>query len=85
MSLARLIVALFAVAAGGSASAQEFRLACQLVEHAIAASPEDERVREAYRTIYLARRKAESSLMAKGVFAEAASRAATDERTSGEA
>ena len=50
----------------------ELRLACQLVEWAATAAPEDRSVHEARATVYGARYKSESSLMAKGIFAGAA-------------
>ena len=53
-------------------SAGDLRLACQLVEWAAAAAPEDPSVHEARATVYEARYKSESSLMAKGIFAGAA-------------
>lgn len=50
----------------------ELRLACQLVEWAATAAPEDRSVHEARAEVYGARYKSESSLMAKGIFAGAA-------------
>ncbi|HEY5662650.1 MAG TPA: alkyl sulfatase dimerization domain-containing protein [Ilumatobacter sp.] len=49
----------------------EHRLACQLIEYAAAAEPESHAVHEARSTIYGARRAAETSLMAKGIFRSA--------------
>lgn len=49
----------------------EHRLACQLIEFAAAAEPESHLVHEARATIYTARRAAETSLMAKGIFQSA--------------
>ncbi|MEM9133507.1 MAG: alkyl sulfatase dimerization domain-containing protein [Actinomycetota bacterium] len=49
----------------------DHRLACQLIEYALAAEPESHAVHEARATIYTARRAAESSLMAKGIFRSA--------------
>jgi len=49
----------------------DHRLACQLAEYAAAAEPESRTVHEARSTVYDARRKAESSLMAKGIFKSA--------------
>jgi alkyl sulfatase BDS1-like metallo-beta-lactamase superfamily hydrolase len=76
--LARELLAL----AGGSAAfverAQalaeqgELRLACQLVELAVQAAPDDRAAHAARYEIYLARRKTESSLMAKGIYGAAA-------------
>ena len=50
----------------------EMRLACQLVELAVQAAPDDRDAHHARYEIYLARRKAESSLMAKGIYGTAA-------------
>jgi alkyl sulfatase BDS1-like metallo-beta-lactamase superfamily hydrolase len=50
----------------------EMRLACQLVELAVQAAPDDRDAHKARYEIYLARRKAESSLMAKGIYGAAA-------------
>ena len=49
-------------------------MACQLVEYARGAAPDDPDVAASYRQLYLTRRKAESSLMAKGIYADAAQR-----------
>jgi len=49
----------------------DHRLACQLAEYAAAAEPESRTVHEARSTVYDARRRAESSLMAKGIFKSA--------------
>ncbi len=49
----------------------DLRLACQLIEWAAAAEPASPAVHEARSTIYGARRAAESSLMAKGIFRSA--------------
>ena len=57
------------VAAGG-----DLRLACQLVEWARTAEPDDADVRAAHGEIYQQRRRDERSLMAKGVYADAANR-----------
>src|SRR5262249_5416364 len=56
------------------ASAGELALACQLVEWAARAAPGDAGVVEARRKIYRARAEAESSLMARGIFRDAAER-----------
>lgn len=48
------------------------RLACELVEFAVAAEPESRAVHEARVVIYTARRSTESSLMSKGIFRSAA-------------
>ncbi|CAA9234773.1 MAG: Alkyl sulfatase and related hydrolases, MBL-fold metallo-hydrolase superfamily [uncultured Acidimicrobiales bacterium] len=58
-----------AEAAGG---ADDLRVACHLVELAAQAAPEDRAVHEARAAVYEQRRKAESSLMAKGLFRAAA-------------
>jgi alkyl sulfatase BDS1-like metallo-beta-lactamase superfamily hydrolase len=68
--LTRLVDRSLEVAAAG-----DLALACQLIEFALGAASDDGAVVSAYRDIYLARRKAESSLMAKGIFADAARRA----------
>jgi alkyl sulfatase BDS1-like metallo-beta-lactamase superfamily hydrolase len=52
--------------------AGEHRMACQLIEFAAAAEPESRAVHEARVVIYDARRAAETSLMAKGIFKSAA-------------
>ena len=57
--------------AEASATAGDLRMACQLIEYAAAAAPDDATVHTARAEIYAARRKAESSLMAKGIFAAA--------------
>lgn len=49
----------------------DHRLACQLIEYAAAAEPESHTVHEARATIYTARRRDETSLMAKGIFRSA--------------
>jgi alkyl sulfatase BDS1-like metallo-beta-lactamase superfamily hydrolase len=51
--------------------ADDHRLACQLIEYAVAAEPESHAVHEARATIYAARRAAETSLMAKGIYKSA--------------
>ena len=48
--------------------AGDHRLACQVIEFAVAAEPESHAVHEARATIYAARRSVETSLMAKGIF-----------------
>ncbi len=52
-------------------TAGDHRLACQLIEYARAAEPESRAVHEARAAIYTARRGAESSLMAKGIYRSA--------------
>ncbi len=54
------------------ADADEHRLACHLIEMAVQAAPDDEDAHAARAAIYRRRRKRESSLMAKGIFADAA-------------
>ncbi|MGI9053407.1 MAG: alkyl sulfatase dimerization domain-containing protein [Ilumatobacteraceae bacterium] len=54
------------------AAAGEHRLACQLVELAVQAAGDDRLVHQARAAIYGARRRAETSLMAKGIYGEAA-------------
>ena len=49
----------------------DHRLACQLIEYAVAADPESRNVHEARGSIYSARRGAETSLMAKGIYRSA--------------
>ncbi|HMI92603.1 MAG TPA: alkyl sulfatase dimerization domain-containing protein [Polyangiales bacterium] len=63
----QLVTRARALAEGG-----ELRLACQLVELAVQAAPEDKDAHHARYEIYLARRRAESSLMAKGIYGTAA-------------
>jgi alkyl sulfatase BDS1-like metallo-beta-lactamase superfamily hydrolase len=77
-TLAREVAAL----AGGTAALVEraravaeegdLRLACQLVEWAAAAGPDDPGARAAHAEIYALRRRHERSLMAQGVYGEAA-------------
>ena len=50
----------------------DLRVACELIELAATAAPDDAAVHAARAVIYDARRREESSLMAKGIFAEAA-------------
>jgi len=51
--------------------AGDHRLACQIIEFAAAAEPESHAVHEARSQIYSARRGAETSLMAKGIYLSA--------------
>jgi len=53
------------------ADAGDLRMACQLVEWAAAADPDDREVQDRRRQIYEQRRATEPSLMAKGIFASA--------------
>jgi alkyl sulfatase BDS1-like metallo-beta-lactamase superfamily hydrolase len=53
------------------ADGSQLRLACHLVELAAAAAPDDAEVHAARADVYARRRKAEPSLMAKGIFADA--------------
>ena len=53
------------------ASSGELRLACHLAEQAGLAAPEDHAVQTIRADVYERRRKAETSLMAKGIFASA--------------
>jgi Flp pilus assembly protein TadD len=50
----------------------DLRLACHLVDLAAWAAPDDARVHGARAEVYTQRRRSESSLMAKGIFAAAA-------------
>jgi alkyl sulfatase BDS1-like metallo-beta-lactamase superfamily hydrolase len=52
-------------------STGDHRLACQVIEYAVAAEPESHAVHEARSNIYAVRRSAESSLMAKGIYRSA--------------
>jgi glyoxylase-like metal-dependent hydrolase (beta-lactamase superfamily II) len=70
--------------AGGAAalatraeSTADPRLACELVELAYLAAPDDAAIRAARATIYAARAAAERSLMARGVFSAAAAESRT--------
>jgi alkyl sulfatase BDS1-like metallo-beta-lactamase superfamily hydrolase len=54
------------------AAAADFRLACHLVEMAVGAAPDDAGAHGARAEIYAERRKRESSLMAKGIYGDAA-------------
>lgn len=56
----------------GLSDATEHRLACQLIEWATAASPDNPSLHERRAEIYRRRRDAESSLMSKGIFGQAA-------------
>ena len=58
------------------ATAGDFRLACELIELATTAEPESVAAHGARAEIYMARRRVERSLMAKGIYA-AASREST--------
>jgi alkyl sulfatase BDS1-like metallo-beta-lactamase superfamily hydrolase len=55
-------------------AAGDHRLACHLVELAGRAAPDDVAVHQLRAAVYQARRDAESSLMAKGIYADAARR-----------
>lgn len=66
-----------------AAREDDLRLACQLVELAAAAAPDDGDVHRARATIYAARRDAELSLMAKGVFGAAAAESEAKSRDGG--
>jgi len=63
-------------------SAGDHRLACQLIEYAVAAEPESHAVHEARSQIYSARRGDETSLMAKGIYLSA--KADSDQALTGE-
>jgi alkyl sulfatase BDS1-like metallo-beta-lactamase superfamily hydrolase len=54
------------------ADAGDWRLACHLVEMAVQAAPDDKRAHGARADVYRRRRKHETSLMAKGIFGQAA-------------
>ena len=54
--------------------ADSLRLSCQLIEWAVAAAPDDADATRAASEIYGARRDLERSLMAKGIYGEAAER-----------
>lgn len=58
--------------AGELSEAGDHRLACQLIELATAAAPESRDVHKVRRRVYEARRPAETSLMAKGIYLSAA-------------
>jgi alkyl sulfatase BDS1-like metallo-beta-lactamase superfamily hydrolase len=76
-SLAREIAALSGGAAHLAARALEvddLRVACHLVELALAAAPDDPTVRDANASIYARRADAEASTMSKGIFSWAARR-----------
>ncbi|WP_420453510.1 alkyl sulfatase dimerization domain-containing protein [Ilumatobacter sp.] len=57
--------------ARATSTAGDHRLACHLIEFAVAADPSSPAVHEARRAIYAARRGGETSLMAKGIFKSA--------------
>jgi alkyl sulfatase BDS1-like metallo-beta-lactamase superfamily hydrolase len=67
--------------AGELVAAGEFRLGCQLVEYAFAAAPDDRTVKAAVVQLYRTRRKHERSLMAKGIYDDAAARGDTADVT----
>ncbi len=72
-----LVEAALAASASGAAEgrgADGFRLACQLAEWAVQAAPDDPAAAEAAAVVYRARRGAERSLMAKGIYGAAAER-----------
>jgi len=77
-ALARELVALaggigaYLKRAAELAEAGDFRLACHLVETAVQAAPDDKAAHGVRRDVYTARAKAESSLMARGIFGTAA-------------
>ena len=54
------------------ADAGEWRVACELIEHAAKAEPENREAHATRADIYLRRRKVETSLMSKGIFRAAA-------------
>ena len=54
------------------ADAGDLRLACQLVEWAVQAAPQDDHLHGTRARIYELRRRSEPSLMAKGIFGAAA-------------
>jgi len=56
--------------------AEDHRLACHLAELAGRAAPDDREVHATRADVYARRRKAETSLMAKGIFADAARQSA---------
>jgi alkyl sulfatase BDS1-like metallo-beta-lactamase superfamily hydrolase len=60
--------------AGQPADADALRLACQLIEWAVAAAPGSSAALAAASEIYALRRDSERSLMAKGIYGEAAER-----------
>ena len=68
------------------AEAGDLRLACHLVEMAVAAEPGHEGAHRARAEVYWRRRKAERSLMSKGIYAAAArqSEAALGEEVGGD-
>jgi alkyl sulfatase BDS1-like metallo-beta-lactamase superfamily hydrolase len=70
-------VARLTEAAEAAAEAGDHRLACQLIEFAAAAEPQNAAACDARTRIYSLRRKAERSLMAKGIFADAARRSSS--------
>ncbi len=72
-----------AAAAEREAADDRLDLACQLVELAAQAAPDDETVHAARATIYGERRKRETSLMARGIYAAAARE--SEARTKGSA
>jgi alkyl sulfatase BDS1-like metallo-beta-lactamase superfamily hydrolase len=58
--------------ADAAVTADDLRIACHLVELAVQAAPGDATVHATRAAVYEQRRKAESSLMAKGLFRAAA-------------
>jgi alkyl sulfatase BDS1-like metallo-beta-lactamase superfamily hydrolase len=64
--------ATLAAAAEREAAAGRLDLACELVELAASASPDDARIHAARAAIYSERRRRETSLMAKGIYGAAA-------------
>jgi alkyl sulfatase BDS1-like metallo-beta-lactamase superfamily hydrolase len=62
----------FAVAAEREAAAGRLALACQLVELAAQAAPDDARVHGVRAAVYAERRRRETSLMARGIYGAAA-------------
>ena len=60
--------------AEAATDADGLRTACQLAEWAVQAAPDDAAALDAVRQVYDRRRRVESSLMAKGIYGEAADR-----------
>lgn len=64
--------AVLAERAGATAEAGDLRLACQLIEWATDAAPDDGDIHALRHAIYEQRRRSEPSLMSKGIFGAAA-------------
>ncbi|MCD9624183.1 hypothetical protein LUW87_10000 [Rhabdothermincola sp. EGI L10124] len=75
---AAVLVARAEALSAAASDADGHRLACQLAEWAVQADPDDRTARAVAAEVYRARRRAERSLMAKGIYGAAAERYESD-------